>query len=136
MSEGLAGFLTILHANDQSYLNTQTPRRQHWRLKMADEVVEVISQRTNQKRKKLWKDDEVVRLIESYESSHCLWDTFNKEHHHTEKREIALLEIEELFGIPREECQQKWNNLRGQSGGGGGTRYILGWGGAARPLKP
>ena len=28
------------------------------------------------------------------------------------------------------------NNLVGKGGGGGGTRYMLGWGGAARPLIP
>lgn len=139
MSEGLAGFLTIVHANDQSYLSTQTPSRQHRRFKMADEVVEVISQRTNQKRKKSWKDDEVVKLIESYESRPCLWDTFNKEYHHSDKRAIALSEIEELLGIPREECQQKWNNLKGQysremhqmskmkSGSGVEERYETKW---------
>ena len=43
MSEGLAGFPTILHANDQSYVSTQSPSRHHWIFKMADQVVEEVA---------------------------------------------------------------------------------------------
>ena len=43
MSEGLAGFPTMLHANNQSYLSTQSPSRQHWIFKMVDQVVEEVS---------------------------------------------------------------------------------------------
>ena len=43
MSEGLAGFSTMLHANDQSYLSTQSPNRQYYIFKMADQVVEEVA---------------------------------------------------------------------------------------------
>ena len=65
-----------------------------------------------------------------------MWDTFNKEHH---KKVIAVLQIEELLDIKKEECQQKCNNLMGQknreihqkaeikSGGGLEEHYETKW---------
>ena len=48
MSESLAGFLTILHANDQSYLCTQIPSRKHWRLNLAQNFEILCSAHSHQ----------------------------------------------------------------------------------------
>ena len=72
-------------------------------------------QGTGKNRRRTWKNENMKTLIECYEQRPCLWNTFDKDYHNKDRKQLVLSEIEEILGdIPKEELQAKWNMLRGQ----------------------
>ena len=49
---------------------------------------------------------------------------------------LRVSKLEVFTQLPQSYHENSWTSMVSYPGGGGGTRYILGWGGAARPLIP
>ncbi|KAJ8878183.1 hypothetical protein PR048_022650, partial [Dryococelus australis] len=64
--------------------------------------------------KRAWSHDDIVMLIDMYESNPILWDCRSNEYKNRDHKNAALKEIAEVFNCKNEEVLRIMHNLRNQ----------------------